>query len=106
MDVQAYEEFLQLIETMSADKMFFLYESEKENGVKIVKSAVNEARELGSCGERRIALENLIDNLSEVGLFLSSEQIDLADKAFGKQKDKNEQMLIDYYQEHLIRVIL
>ena len=41
----------------------------KERGYQIVKSAINEAKELGGFGERRIALENLLDILSEVGLF-------------------------------------
>lgn len=102
MNIPAYEEFLQSIDIMSIDKMSFLYEKEKEKGFIAVKNAINEAKELGSYGERRIALENLLDNLSEVGLFLSLKQIHLADKAFGKQKDKNEQLLIDYYNEHLI----
>lgn len=83
-------------------KMLFLYEIEKEKGIKTVKSAIDEDKELGSFGERRIALENLLDNLSEVGLLLSSDQIHLADEAFGNQKSKNEKVLIDYYQEHLI----
>lgn len=102
MDIQAYEDFLQLIDSMPIENMFFLYEIENEKGDKAVKSAIDEAKELGSFGERRIALENLLDNLIEVGLFLLSEQIHLADKAFGSQKNKNEQILIDYYQKHLI----
>ena len=87
---------------MKTEKMVFLYELEKERGIRAVRSAIVEAEELGNFGERRIALENLLDNLSEVGLFLTAEQIYLADKAFGKQKNKNEQLLIAYYQEHLI----
>lgn len=102
MDIQAYEDFLRVIDSMETEKMLFLYEIEKEKGIKTVKSAIDEARELGSFGERRIALENLLDNLSEVGLLLSSDQIHLADKAFGNQKSKNGKVLIDYYQEHLI----
>ncbi|MBQ9990735.1 MAG: hypothetical protein IJP31_07325 [Lachnospiraceae bacterium] len=105
MDIQAYEEFLQLIDSMAVDKMDFRYESEKERGICVVKNAVNTAKELGNFGERRIALENLLDNLSEVGLFLSAEQIDLADKAFGKTKNKTEQLFIDYYKAHLLDVI-
>lgn len=102
MDIQAYEDFLKSINLMETEKMVFLYETEKEKGIRAVRSAIVENEELGNFGERRIALENLLDNLSEVGLFLTPEQIFLADKAFGKQKNKSEQLLIAYYQEHLI----
>lgn len=102
MNIQAYEDFLQSIDTMTIDKMIFLYEKDKEKGFKAVKSAIDEAKELGSYAEKRIALENLLDNLSEVGLFLSSKQIYLADSAFEKEKGKNERLLIAYYKEHLI----
>ncbi len=104
MDIQAYEQFIQLIDTMATDKMSFRYELEKEKGIQEVKSAIDVAKELGDFGERRLALENLLDNLSEVGLFLTAEQIHIADKAFGKQKNKNEQLLIDYYKAHLINL--
>ena len=104
MDIQAYEEFLQLIDSMAIDKMSFRHELETEKGIQSVKSAINAAKELGNFGERRIALENLLDNLSEVGLFLSIEQIHIADKAFGKQKNKNEELLIDYYKAHLVKI--
>lgn len=102
MDIQAYEDFFKSINLMETEKMVFLYEEEKSTGIKAVRSAIIETEELGNFGERRIALENLLDNLSEVGLFLTTEQIYLADKAFGKQKNKREQLLIAYYQEHLI----
>lgn len=100
MDIQAYDDFFKSINLMKT--VVFLYDTEKERGIRAVKSAIVEAEELGNFGERRIALENLLDNLSEVGLFLTAEQIYLADKAFGKQKNKSEQLLIAYYQEHLI----
>ena len=80
MDIQAYEDFIRNMETMSINEMFFLHERDKERGYEIVK---------------------LLDNLIEVGLFLPSEQILLADKAFGKRKDKNEQHLIKYYKRYL-----
>lgn len=102
MDIQAYEDFLKSINIMETEKMVFLYETEKDKGIRAVRSAIVETQELGNFGERRIALENLLDNLSEVGLLLTAEQIYLADKAFGKQKNKSEQLLISYYQEHLI----
>lgn len=102
MDIQAYEDFLKSINLMEKEKMVFLYETKKDKGIRAVRCAVVESEELGNFGERRIALQNLLDNLSEVGLFLTAEQIYLADKAFGKQKSKREQLLIAYYQEHLI----
>lgn len=102
MDIQAYDDFFKSINLMKTEEMVFLYDTEKERGIRAVKSVIVEAEELGNFGERRIALENLLDNLSEVGLFLTAEQIYLADKAFGKQKNKSEQLLIAYYQEHLI----
>lgn len=104
MDIQAYEEFLQLIDTMTIDKVSFRYEIEKEKGIQEVRNSIDTARELGNFGERRLALENLLDNLSEIGLFLTAEQIHIADKAFGKQKNKNEQLFIDYYKTHLINL--
>ena len=102
MDIQAYEDFLHSIDLMTIDKMIFLNDIENERNFEAVKSAIDEAKEIGSFGERRIALENLLDNLSEIGLFLSVEQIHLADKAFGDHKSKNGQILMAYYQEHLI----
>ena len=83
--------------------MSFRYEVERERGYQIVKSAINEAKELGSFGERRIALESLLDILSEVGLFLSVEQINIADRAFGSHKNMNEEILVDYYKKNLVK---
>ena len=76
---------------------------ERERGYQVVKSAINGTKELGSFGERRIALENLLDILSEVGLFLSIEQINIADRAFGSLKNMNEEILIDYYKKNLVK---
>ena len=84
--------------------MSFRYEVERERGYQVVKSAINEAKELGGFGERRIALENLLDILSEVGLFLSIEQINIADRAFGNFKNKNEEILINYYKNYLVKI--
>lgn len=103
MDIQAYEGFLQLIGTMTIDQMSFRYEIEKEKGFQEVRSAIDTARDLGNFGERRLALENLLDNLSEVGLFLTAEQIQTVNQAFGKKKNKNEQLLIDYYKGNLTK---
>lgn len=104
MDIQAYEEFLQIIDAITIDKMSFRYELETERGFHIVKGAINDAKELGNFGERRIALENLLDVLSEVGLFLSIEQIDIANRAFGNLKSRNEDILIKYYKKYLVKI--
>ena len=101
MDIQAYEDFLQIIDSIAGSEMSFRYEVETERGYQIVKSAINE---LGGFGERRIALENLLDILSEVGLFLSIEQINIADRAFGNFKNKNEEILINYYKNYLVKI--
>ncbi len=103
MDIKVYEDFLQIVDTIAGDEMSFRYEVERERGYQVVKSAINEAKELGGFGERRIALENLLDILSEVGLFLSIEQINIADRAFGSSKNTNEEILIDYYKKNLVK---
>ena len=103
MDIKAYEDFLQIVDSIAEGEMSFRYEVERERGYQVVKSAINEAKELGSFGERRIALENLLDILSEVGLFLSVEQINIADRAFGSPENMNEELLIDYYKKNLVK---
>ncbi len=103
MDIKAYEDFLQIVDSIAGSEMSFRYEVERERGYQIVKSAINEAKELGGFGERRIALENLLDILSEVGLFLSIEQINIAERAFGIPKNMNEEILIDYYKKNLVK---
>lgn len=103
MDIKAYEDFLQIVDSIAEGEMSFRYEVERERGYQVVKSATNEAKELGSFGERRIALENLLDILSEVGLFLSVEQINIADRAFGSPENMNEELLIDYYKKNLVK---
>ena len=103
MDIKAYEDFLQIVDSIAEGEISFRYEVERERGYQVVKSAINEAKELGSFGERRIALENLLDILSEVGLFLSIEQINIADRAFGIPKNMNEEILIDYYKKNLVK---
>ena len=81
MDIQAYEDFLQIIDSIAGSEMSFRYEVETERGYQIVKSAIN-----------------------EVGLFLSIEQINIADRAFGNFKNKNEEILINYYKNYLVKI--
>ena len=64
MDIKAYEDFLQIVDSIAEGEMSFRYEVERERGYQVVKSAINEDKELGSFGERRIALENLLDIFS------------------------------------------
>ena len=48
MDIQAYEDFLKSINLMETEKMVFLYETEKEKGIRAVRSAIVENEELGN----------------------------------------------------------
>lgn len=51
MDIKAYEDFLQIVDSIAEGEMSFRYEVERERGYQVVKSAINEAKELGSFGE-------------------------------------------------------
>lgn len=101
MNHQAYEEFFKLFDDMENAQMHFLTETDRENMEQAVRREIDAAKEMGSQGERRIALEDLLENLIEIGLYLTPEQIKLADQAFGK-KSMGEQAALNYYREHLL----
>ncbi len=101
MNRQAYEEFFKLFDDMENTRMHFLTETDRGHLEQEVRTEIEAAKELGSQGERRIALEDLLENLIEIGLYLTPEQIKLADRAFGK-KSMGEQATLNYYREHLI----
>ncbi len=110
MDDQAYAEFIKFLDDMTVDEMSFVEADDKraENKTKesmanMLKEALDEAKELSSYGESKIALENLLENLIEIGLFLSPEQIILADRAFGDSKNANDRISLKYYRDHLVR---
>ena len=41
MDIKAYEDFLQIVDSIAGSEMSFRYEVERERGYQIVKSAVS-----------------------------------------------------------------
>lgn len=47
-----------------------------------VKEFILDAEELSKYGEKRVALENLLENLIESEIYISPELIDLAEEAF------------------------
>ncbi len=56
--------------------------SSKFDNVDIVKEFLLDAEELAKYGEKQVALENLLENLLENEIYISSELIDLAEEAF------------------------
>ncbi len=54
------------------------------NKVIYIENVIVEARELIKHGENRIALENMLENINEVGIALDTDTITLARKAFGE----------------------
>lgn len=63
--------------------------------VAYMNNAILETKELIKHGESRIALENMLENLNEVGIVLDTDTIDLARKAFGEN--------ISAYNEDLLK---
>lgn len=53
------------------------------NKVTYIENVLSETRELVKHGEKRIALENLLENINEVGITLDTDTVTLARKAFG-----------------------
>lgn len=67
------------------------------NKVIYLENVVLEAREFINFGESRIALENMLENIIEVGIVLDQNAIFLARKAFGED--------ITAYNENLLKVM-
>lgn len=63
------------------DKFMIKISSEFGN-IDIVKELILDAEELYKYGERRVALENLLENLIESEIYISPELINLAEEAF------------------------
>ena len=63
------------------DKFMKKISSEFKN-VDTVKEFLLDAAELAMYGEKRVALENFLENLLENEIHISSELIDLAEEAF------------------------
>lgn len=60
-----------------------------------VKSFISDAKELEKYGERRIALENLLENILECDIILTSELIEKADLALSDAPSEYDKELIE-----------
>ena len=60
----------------------------------IVKEFLLDAAELAMYGEKRVALENFLENLLENEIHISSELIDLAEEAFSDNPTDYDNRLI------------
>lgn len=65
--------------------------------VTYIENVLSETRELIKHREKRIALENLLENINEVGIALDADTITLARKAFGEN--------ISPYNEELLKAL-
>lgn len=74
----------------------FMAELEKMySGNDTVKGLINDAKELEKHGERRIALENLLENILECDIVLPSELIEKAALAFSDAPSGYDKKLIE-----------
>ncbi len=64
----------------------------------ILGHLIADAKELMKYGEYQIALENLLENLSEVSFPLDRETVDLARRAFGENFSFYHQSLLSAFQ--------
>ena len=77
MNIQKFDAFLKNIEESLGLR------AEQVTELHFIRQEVEEARRLSQLGERRIALENLLENFLEVSVPLRKSAIDLAEDAFG-----------------------
>ncbi len=62
----------------------------------IVKDMILDAEDIAKYGEKRIALENLLENIYENEIIISLELIDIAENAFSDiPNDYDEQIICD-----------
>ncbi|MDE6641386.1 MAG: hypothetical protein K2K63_12765 [Acetatifactor sp.] len=100
MNKEFLEQFILKIEELKekSDRNAVVYDSfGRYNKVVYIENVIIETRELIKHGEKRIALENMLENINEVGIALDIDTITLAQKAFGKN--------ISPYIEELLRVM-
>ena len=78
----------------------FLSKMSSEFGnVDSVKEFLLDAEELAKYGEKRVALENLLENLLENEIYISSELINLAEEAFSDNAtDYDNELIYDIKQ--------
>ena len=92
MDIQKFEDFIECIDKISKRR--------GEEKAQDINREVEEARRLSRYGERRIALENLLENLIELSVFLYTSEIDLAESAFGTTLSMYEKQLLLLHRIH------
>lgn len=87
MNKEFLEQFIFRMEELNkaSDKNATVYDRcGKYNKVAYMNNVILETKELIKHSESRIALENMLENLNEVGIVLDTDTIDLARKAFGE----------------------
>ena len=73
--------------------------SSEFGNVDSVKEFLLDAEELDKYGEKRVALENLLENLLENEIYISSELINLAEEAFSDNPtDYDNELIYDIKQ--------
>ena len=60
-----------------------------------MKELIYEARELIKYGEGTIALENLLENLSEVSICIDEEAVELAKQVFGNRLSEEKEKVLN-----------
>ena len=84
------------------DKFMKKISSEFKN-VDTVKEFLLDAAELAMYGEKRVALENFLENLLENEIHISSELIDLAEEAFSDNPTDYDNRLIRFKNRMSVR---
>ncbi|MCM1288110.1 MAG: hypothetical protein NC240_07330 [Clostridium sp.] len=76
---------LQIEELKKADGNTIVYDERGSyHKAAYIEAVISEAMELIKYGESEIALENMLENLNEVGIMLDIDTVILARKAFGE----------------------
>lgn len=100
MNQEYLEQFLLQIEELKgqSDRSAVVNDEFGEyNKVTYIENVLSETRELIKHREKRVALENLLENVNEVGITLDIDTITLARRAFGEN--------ISPYVEKLLRAL-
>lgn len=88
MNRELLEEFLNHLEKLirQSDESEYVRDAKGSySKVEYMSNMVAEARELIKYGELEIAFENLLENLSEVSIYIDEEAANLARQAFGSK---------------------
>ena len=98
MEVQSLENFINYIEKLmlQCDETDYVQDSGRcYLKSEYMKDLIYEARELIRYGERTIALENLLENLNEVSIYIDKEAVELAKRAFGSQLSEEKEKVLN-----------